>query len=78
WVGDGGDKGEGGGCGVVKVAERGGSGVEARDGEWIWGSGRSDGGKHLWTRPEKLVGKWRPAAATSPENFSGGRKRWRR
>ncbi|GKD77956.1 hypothetical protein Tco_1340577 [Tanacetum coccineum] len=35
--------------------------VEARGGEWIWGSGRSGHGDNIWFRPER-----------SPENFSGG------
>ncbi|GKD89494.1 hypothetical protein Tco_1365001 [Tanacetum coccineum] len=35
--------------------------VEARGGEWIWGSGRSGHEDNIWFRPER-----------SPENFSGG------
>ncbi|GKF60512.1 hypothetical protein Tco_0177298 [Tanacetum coccineum] len=35
-------------------------GVEARGGEWIWGSGRSGHEDNIWFRPER-----------SPENFSG-------
>ncbi|GJZ17190.1 hypothetical protein Tco_0553313 [Tanacetum coccineum] len=31
--------------------------VEARGGEWIWGSGRSGDGEYFWIRPEKLTGK---------------------
>ncbi|GJX43610.1 hypothetical protein Tco_0260286, partial [Tanacetum coccineum] len=51
-------------------------GVEARGGEWIWGSGRSGHEDNIWFRQER-----------SPENFSsggdmvaggkGGRKFWR-
>ncbi|GKC93898.1 hypothetical protein Tco_1159340 [Tanacetum coccineum] len=36
-------------------------GVEARGGEWIWGSGRSGHEDNIWFRPER-----------SPKNFSGG------
>ncbi|GKD35216.1 hypothetical protein Tco_1250725 [Tanacetum coccineum] len=35
--------------------------VEARGGEWIWGSGRSGHEDSIWFRPER-----------SPKNFSGG------
>ncbi|GKG24443.1 hypothetical protein Tco_0395071, partial [Tanacetum coccineum] len=35
--------------------------VEARGGEWIWGSGRSGHEDNIWFRPER-----------SPKNFSGG------
>ncbi|GKF08210.1 hypothetical protein Tco_0042434, partial [Tanacetum coccineum] len=34
--------------------------VEARGGEWMWGSGRSGHEDNIWFRPER-----------SPENFSG-------
>ncbi|GKF68567.1 hypothetical protein Tco_0198246 [Tanacetum coccineum] len=58
-VGDDGDGHEGGV--MVAAVGRQPEEVEARGGEWIWGSGRSGHGDNIWFRPE-----------CSPENFSGG------
>ncbi|GJZ88351.1 hypothetical protein Tco_0660133 [Tanacetum coccineum] len=57
--GDGGDGHEGGV--IVAAVGRQPEEMEARGGEWIWGSGRSGHGDNIWFRPER-----------SPENFSGG------
>ncbi|GJS21209.1 hypothetical protein Tco_0449841 [Tanacetum coccineum] len=58
--GDGGVVDSHGGCrGVAVVVFP--KEVEARGGEWIWGSGRSGHEDNIWFRPER-----------SPENFSGG------
>ncbi|GKF22789.1 hypothetical protein Tco_0075111, partial [Tanacetum coccineum] len=70
------DDGHEGGVMVAAVGRRP-EEVEARGGEWIWGSGRSGDEDSIWSRPKR----W-------PENFSGdgGRRegwpeiwrRWRR
>ncbi|GJW68867.1 hypothetical protein Tco_0123291 [Tanacetum coccineum] len=75
WGSDDGDGHEGGV--MVAAVGRQPEEVEARGGEWIWGSGRSGHEDNIWFRPER-----------SPENFSGGggmvaggkggRKFWRR
>ncbi|GKG43532.1 hypothetical protein Tco_0480216, partial [Tanacetum coccineum] len=57
--GDGGDGHEGGV--IVAAVGRQPKEVEARGGEWIWGSGRSGHEDNIWFRPKR-----------SPENFSGG------
>ncbi|GKE92047.1 hypothetical protein Tco_1573142, partial [Tanacetum coccineum] len=59
WGSDDGDGHEGGV--MVAAVGRQPEEVEARGGEWIWGSGRSGHGDNIWFRPER-----------SPENFSGG------
>ncbi|GJS74010.1 hypothetical protein Tco_0706851 [Tanacetum coccineum] len=75
WGSDDGDGHEGGV--MVAAVGRQPEEVEARGGEWIWGSGRSGHEDNIWFRPER-----------SPENFSGGGgrregwpeiwRRWRR
>ncbi|GJU12062.1 uncharacterized mitochondrial protein-like protein [Tanacetum coccineum] len=59
WGSDDGDGHEGGV--MVAAVGRQPEEVEARGGEWIWGSGRSGHEDNIWFRPER-----------SPENFSGG------
>ncbi|GJY83493.1 hypothetical protein Tco_0496869 [Tanacetum coccineum] len=54
------DDDDGGGVMVAAVGRQL-EGVEARGGEWIWGSGRSGHEDSIWFRPE-----------CSLENFSGG------
>ncbi|GJY83494.1 retrovirus-related pol polyprotein from transposon TNT 1-94 [Tanacetum coccineum] len=54
------DDDDGGGVMVAAVGRQP-EGVEARGGEWIWGSGRSGHEDSIWFRPE-----------CSLENFSGG------
>ncbi|GKE08476.1 hypothetical protein Tco_1412027 [Tanacetum coccineum] len=59
WGNDDGDGYEGGV--MVAAVGRQSEEVEARGGEWIWGSGRSGHEDNIWFRPKR-----------SPENFSGG------
>ncbi|GJV26275.1 hypothetical protein Tco_1378970, partial [Tanacetum coccineum] len=59
WGSDDGDGHEGGV--MVAAVGRQPEEVEARGGEWIWGSGRSGHEDNIWFWPER-----------SPENFSGG------
>ncbi|GJS45907.1 hypothetical protein Tco_0596028 [Tanacetum coccineum] len=64
WGSDDGDGHEGGV--MVAAVGRQPEEVEARGGEWIWGSGRSGHDDNIWFRPERS-----PAAAAGGK---GGRK----
>ncbi|GJZ92494.1 hypothetical protein Tco_0664559, partial [Tanacetum coccineum] len=54
-----------------RVVGRQSEGVEARGGEWIWGSGRSADEDHIWCSPKKSAGKIRR------KSLSGGGDRGR-